>query len=350
MRICTKCNVLVSNLLFRAQPIGEPDVTNLDVHVGPVVEKQPDISPPAPIATVTIQPELATGLPPPAMQPTIERQEPAMVTKDQPTGDHTHQEPLPVLKQPVPKNVNQPEPLVIYGRGAASKAEGKAVNEPGALKIRDFVVANISSSRRGDNETDKTRDERDVMNMNAPSAPELSDIMDEKEQLLSRQREHDNTGKTQVYTPLTWSPGALQPSDDIFSTSDLLAETFNGFVGATASAASAVYEGVSNALNSRDKLPQVAYQNDKVVIKSNNDSVDGIPRPLQVCLLVATVFPPQTVNLLFPSTVGTGVYIVHVLLHHMCLKSHLHLWQSLIRRGSLHTEHPINAEKYTIPA
>ena len=157
----------------------------------------------------------------------------------------------------------------MHGRGVTAKVDDKAVVEPESLMIRDGVDA---KSRAGDA---KAADEV------TPGQKEATKY-EPQSKLRDFEVDTNPTEGPQFHeksTKQTWSPS---PSDEIFSPADLLSETLHGFVNATASAAGAVYEGVSNALNTGEKLPKVKYQNERVIINPNDDKVEGIPRPLQV--------------------------------------------------------------------
>ena len=271
----------IINIYFvnRPQPNGEPDITKPDISTGLIVEKQPDISPLAAADAVTVQPDFAVHSISNA-RPAADTEEPILLSKELPTSDKTNEQPLPVTKQPAAKDIEQPNLLIMHGRGVVPKVDDKTVVEPESLMMRDGVGA---KSRAGDamaaDEVTPRRNEATKYE----SSSKMRDLKVHIGPIEGHQLHEISTRKTAP----TWSP---TPTDEVLSTADLLSETFHGLVNATASAAGAVYEGVSNALNTGEKLPKVKYQNERVIINPDDDKVEGIPRPLQVLISCALHF------------------------------------------------------------
>ena len=267
---CEGITLIYEILFCRSLPNGEPDVTNSDISAIRVVEKQPDFSPLTATDTVTVQPKLSTPLLLNISPEVTSAKEPLAMTKEQPKSDRVNEEPLAIT---IPPEVKQPPMPVMYGRGATPKAGDKIVAEPGLLIIRDNApktpkyVDVTPTDQVTTVRTEPTKTE---------SVPKFRPELDLSPDGIERD------GKQRIKKAPTWSP---ELSDEVLSTKDLLSETFHGIVGATASAATAVYEGVSNAFNSGDKLPNVKYQNDHVIISHKDGSIEGIPRPLQVGFL-----------------------------------------------------------------
>jgi len=250
----------------RSPSNGEPDVTNSDVSAIHVVEKQPDVNPLTATDAVTVQPKLSSPLHKLNVSPEVAiPKEPLIITKEQPKSDKVNEEPLAIT---IPPEVKQPPMPIMYGRGATPKAGERVVAEPGLLVIRDDAM-------RTPKAVDVTSTDQVTTIKTEPRAASVPMFKPELD-LSPDGIERD--GKQRIKKAPTWSPDV---SDEVISTKDLLSETFHGIVGATASAATAVYEGVSNAFNAGDKLPNVRYQNDHVIISHKDGSVEGIPRPLQ---------------------------------------------------------------------
>ena len=145
----------------------------------------------------------------------------------------------------------EPGPVVMRDGGVKLKIDGAQMKEEVKAEMKEATSKSSASTLRG-----------------LRIGPDLP---------LEGVRTQEKKGADK---PPTWSP--QHSNDEVFSTKDLLTETFQGIVDVTASAVTAAYEGVSSALNSADKAPKVVYQNDRVIISQNDDRVDGIPRPLQV--------------------------------------------------------------------
>ena len=258
-------------------------MTNLAMGTGIVIEKQPDINPSSVPDAVTMQPEFSTPLLPQTSAPAINTEETAVITKDQPTSDSTSQEPLPVTKQPAPKDVDQPEQLLIYGRGAVSKVGDKTFSEPDAVMMRDSALPILKQQTGDATPTDEVKVQKTEAKKTEPaSVPKDPESNQANRPFQKRPIDNKDQEKVVVPRPPTWSPDSFHPVDEPVSTAELFPELIHGLVDATASAANAVYEGFASALNSGNGLPQVKYQNERVIIGQNDDSVEGIPRPLQV--------------------------------------------------------------------
>ena len=281
------CSLL--SFLHRPQLAGDitPDVTNTDKEgaAGPVIEEQP--SPNAtflPQIPVTKQPELIER--PVASAPElVDAIEPTGLTMDQPTAMKLQAD-SPVMHQPKSEAAAQPEPIVMFGRGVASKTDKNDIQEPAQFVIRKVVALN------GRNSPPQSQDEsgQQLRQELRSSGAEFDGVASPSksfnapsDRFLKQQREYKQ--KLEGSQQLTVSTHSIPPQDDdddVFTMSDVTG-TIHGIIGATANAANAVIEGVSSAFSPGHDLPEVRYQDDRVTIARSDDKVEGIPRPLEVC-------------------------------------------------------------------
>lgn len=284
-------NALVFTILIfhhRPQLVGDiiPDVTNTDKEAAAalVIEEQP--SPNAtfpPQMPVTKQPELIER--PVASAPElVETIEPTGLKMGQPTAVKLQAD-APVMHQPKPGVTEQPEPIVMFGRGVASKADRSDIQEPAQFVIRKVVALNgrTSPPQSQDELAQQLRQESrsSGVEFDGVASPSKS-FNAPADRFLKQQREYKQ--KFEGSQQMTVSTHSIPPQDDddVFTMSDV-AGTLNGIIGATANAASAVIEGVSSAFSPGHDLPEVRYQDDQVTIARPDDKVEGIPRPLEVC-------------------------------------------------------------------
>ena len=279
------------SFLLRPQLAGDtiPDVTNTDKETAaaasPVIEEQP--SPHAaflPQIPVTKQPELIER--PVASAPElVDTIEPTGLTMGQPTAVKLQAD-SPIMHQPKAEAAAQPEPIVMFGRGVASKTDKSDIQEPAQFVIRKVVALNGRSSppQSQDESGQQPRQElrSSGVEFDGVTSPSKS-FNAPSDRFLKQQREYKQ--KLEGNRQMTVSTHSIPPQDDdddVFTMSDVTG-TIHGIIGATANAANAVIEGVSSAFNPGHDVPEVRYQDDRVTIARSDDKVEGIPRPLAVC-------------------------------------------------------------------
>ena len=263
------------SLLHSPQPVDSvPDVTNADKNAisGEVIEKQPDLNLNlASQALITKQPELAALPAKDAVSP--------MLPPNQGGEDlGASKVPDPVKKQPSLQETRQPEPLVIFGRGPTDQIE-----EPAKFFMRTRAVVNDAAENKVEvsqspskHNTDASKDEKNAGDKIQNTFNRPSD------KFLQQQKDYNNAT---VKRPPSWSPESLPGSNkaegDVFLSGDLFTEAISGLVDATTTAATAVYEGLSTAMNSRNDKTYSDNQNN-ILTPPQEDLIDGVPRPLQV--------------------------------------------------------------------